>query len=251
MIQATFYLESQGNKREAVKRALEQLVERMRSQEGVEVRRAVYGDVISEAGVHSMTAEVEASFTDLRSYLLSALMFGPSAITVEAPASMKVGREEFLKVVGEIAAITRKALEKHGAYFTFPEPSEEVKVGLEEDEIEGLLDQGAIRAKIVVEKEGDEEEAKRRFISAIEKEVFVHKVRGKRVEDKSLIAIHAFLYEPKTLLEIAIKHNPVLIEILEPREIELPMLELQDMGVELAASYFELAHLALRRRSPS
>jgi hypothetical protein len=59
------------------------------------------------------------------------------------------------------------------------------------------------------------------------------------------------MYEPKTLIDISIKHSPVLIEILEPDEITLSMFEIQDIGVELAATYFEMAHISLNRPSPS
>jgi hypothetical protein len=102
-----------------------------------------------------------------------------------------------------------------------------------------------------VESQDEEEEAMRKFISAIGREVFIHNVKTSRVEDRTLVAVHAFMYEPKTLIDIAVEHSPILIEILEPDEISLSMFDIQDIGVGLAATYFEMAHLALNRPSPS
>ena len=41
---------------------------------------------------------------------------------------------------------------------------------------------------------------------------------------------------------MAVKHRPVLVELIDPGEIELNMLEIQDIGVDLAGVFFEAAH---------
>ena len=251
MIEGAFYIESQGNHEKAVKSALEDLVKKMKAEKGVSVRKASFGDMVKDHGNFSVTVEVDVSFDSFRDYLMGAMKYGPSAITLESPEKLELSADEFLSALAEVTAFTRRFLDKYGVYFTYPESTEAVKVGLEEDEIDALLEQGALRVKIVVEREEGENEAKKKFLSAIGREVFLHKAKTSKVDGRSLIAVHAFMYEPKTLIDLSIKHTPVLIELLEPEEVELSMFELQDIGVELAATYFELSHLTLHRHSPS
>jgi hypothetical protein len=90
-------------------------------------------------------------------------------------------------------------------------------------------------------------------LKAISEDVFISKLKSKKVESETpfsgLIGIEAFMYEARTLVDIAIKHTPVLIEILEPEEIRLSMLNLQDIGVDLAGVFFDLAHAVARPTS--
>jgi hypothetical protein len=251
MIEGVFYIESQGNDEGVVKKALKDMLDKMKTEKGVSVRKTSYGDVVKENGNYSFTVEVDVSFDGFKDYLMTAMKYGPSAITLEAPEKLKMGSQEFLTTLAEITAFTKRVLEKYGIYFTFPEPKNEVKIGLDEDEIDALLDQGALRVKIVVEREEDEEEAQMKFLGAMGKEVFVHKVKTSKLEDRTLVAVHAFMYEPRTLINLSIKHSPILIELLGPEELALPMFDIQDIGVELAATYFEMAHHTLYRSSPS
>jgi hypothetical protein len=251
VIEGIFYIESQGGNEKAVKKALEELVQKMKAEKGVEIKKATFGKMIEEKGNYSFTVDVDVSFETLKSYLMTAMKFGPSAITLESPQKMRFPKKEFLTVIGEISAFTKRLMNKHGLQFKATDVEEQINVGLEADEIEGLLDQGAIRAKIVVESGKDEEEAKKSFLEAISKDVFIHKVHTSKVGEQTLIAVHIFMYEPTTLVEISLRYTPILIQILEPSEIELSLFDLQSIGVELAAAYFEMAHMTIKRPSPS
>jgi hypothetical protein len=251
MIDGVFYIEAQGNNEAVVKKSLGDLVEKMKAQKGVEVEDAPFGETAKENGNYSLTVDVDVSFDSLKDYFMAAMKFGPSAITVESPKKIKLSTKEFLEIAGDITALTKTVKDKYGISFTFPEPEAEISVGLKEDEIDALLDQGALRVKLVVESQDGKEEAVNKFIQAIGREVFIHKVKASSLKDRTLVAVHVFMYEPKTLIDISIKHSPVLIEILEPDEITLSMFEIQDIGVELAATYFEMAHISLNRPSPS
>lgn len=251
MIEGVFYIESQGNNERVVKMVLEELVRKLKDEKGLEVQSTSFGRTTEEGGSYSTTVEVELSFETFKNYLMAAIRYGPSAITLDSPEKIKMTADEFLSTLGEVTAFTKLFLDKYGMYFTFPPPEEETKVGLDEDEIDALLDQGAYRVKIVVEKEEDEEEAKQKFLSAIGKEAFIHNVKTSKVKDRTLVAVHAFVYEPKSLFDISIKHSPVLIKLVEPAEVVLSLYEIQDIGVELAATYFELSHITLDRASPS
>jgi hypothetical protein len=251
LIQGVFYIESQGNDRKVVRKALEDLVGKLKEEKGVRLKSASFGDLVEDGGSYSITVELDLSFESLKDYLMCSMKFGPSAITIESPKKIILTAKEFLEVIGEVTAFTKRVMNKYGIRFTFPETEDEVKIGLEEDEIDALLDQGALRVRIVVERSEEPKVAQRKFLSAVSKEVFLNKVKTSRLEERTLIAIHAFLYEPKALIDLSIKHTPVLIELLEPEEVELSMFEIQDIGVELAATYFEMAHHTLHKASRS
>ncbi|RMF91472.1 MAG: hypothetical protein D6733_00965 [Methanobacteriota archaeon] len=251
MIEGVFYIESQGNNRAVVKSALEKLVEEMKGEKDLKVAAATFGKVTEDNGTYSATAELELSFNDLRGYLMACMRYGPSAITLDSPEKMVMDPKEFLTVLAEVTAFTRQVLEKYGIHFSFQEPEEPVETGLEEEEIEALQDQKALRVKIVVERPEEEEKAKNIFLAAIDPEAFVNKVKTSRLDDRSLVAVEAFMYEPKALLKISLEHTPILIELLEPEELELTLFDIQDMGLELAATYFEMAHLTMHRGSHS
>ncbi len=251
MIEGVFYIESQGKNESIVKKALEDMVERMKAEEGVKVKNVTYGGVVKEGKTFSSTVEVEVEFASFKDYLLSAVKYGPSAITLDSPEKLVLRAAEFLQVVGELTALTKRFRDKYGISYTYPEEIKNLKIGLEEDEIEGLLDQGALRIKLVVESLEKEDVAKNRLLASMSKDAFVHRVKTSSVEDSSLVAVHAFVYEPKTLVDLSVNHLPVLIEIIEPDKIKLSLFEIQDIGVELAATYFELSHMALYRGFPS
>jgi hypothetical protein len=253
MIEGIFYIEAQGNNEKLVRKSLESLVDKLRKEEKIEVRRESFGEVVREDGNFSSMVEVELEFQDFLSYVMAAIHYGPSAIEISGPAELILSPDEFLEALGEIIRISKTLYQKYNVGFRFLNEGK-AEVGLEEEEIEDLLDQGAIRAKIVVEgKEKSRKKAIDNFLKAISEDVFISKLKSKKVESETpfsgLIGIEAFMYEARTLVDIAIKHTPVLIEILEPEEIRLSMLNLQDIGVDLAGVFFDLAHAVARPTS--
>ncbi|MFQ6136855.1 MAG: hypothetical protein ACE5PM_06715 [Candidatus Hydrothermarchaeales archaeon] len=248
MIRGLFFIEAQGNHKEAVENSLKGLVKKIESEGFANVERTSFDEIIEEDGNFSSTVEVEATFEDLKSYMIAVMAYGPSAIEILGPEKLVIPSKEFLNALGKVLAITKETFEKHGVYYKYAKlNSYKADVGLSEDKIESLLDQGAIRVKMVVEtKEKNRRKAVAEFITTVGTDLFVNKVKTKKLDGSEgsnlLIGIEAFLYEPKSLVEVSVQHTPILLEIVEPEEIELSMLDIQDIGVELAGIYFELAH---------
>ncbi|MFQ5815792.1 MAG: hypothetical protein ACE5G7_04770, partial [Candidatus Hydrothermarchaeaceae archaeon] len=202
-------------------------------------------DLIEEKGMFSSTVEVDVEFEDFNTYLMNAIKYGPSAIEILEPESLLLTAKEFLDAVGEVVKMTKLFFTRYNMSFKFEKGK--VEIGLTDEVMEGLLDQGAIRAKIVVESKGKSRRGViNSFVGAVSGDIFVNKVKTKKMEGgkgfDGLVAVEAFIYEAKTLVDIAVKHTPILIEIIEPEEIELSMLDLQDIGVDLASVFFEAAH---------
>jgi hypothetical protein len=246
MIKGIFYIEAQGNSRRLVENSLKTMAKKLRGEENITVKKESFGEVIREGGVYSSTLEVELEFRDFLTYVMAAIQYGPSAIEVLEPEKIRLSAKELLEVLGEVIRVSRSVYEKFKVYFKFPQ-DEELEVGLTEEEIEELLADGAIRAKIVVEARGrTRNEAKKQILRAMAgADVFINKIKSKKVESErpfsGVVGLDAFMYGASTLFDIAVRHTPVLVEIIEPEEIELSMLEIQDIGVDLAGVFFELA----------
>ncbi len=234
MIKSIFYIEAQGNNREIVKKSLENLVEKLKEENKVTVEKEFFDRIIENEGMFSSVVELTLRFEDLVTYLKTAIKYGPSAIEILEPKKIELSAKDFLLSIGEIIAIARKFFSKYEITFTYPRKQEEVSIGLGEDAIEELLDEGGIRAKIVAELRGLTKED---FLNVFSEYAMINKVK---IKDE-LIGIDAVIEEPRDLLELAVRFTPVLIEIVDPEEIELTTLDLQDMGVDLAGIFFEIS----------
>lgn len=258
MIKGLFFVEAQGNNKAVVEDSLKKLVEKMKTEGFAEVKEASFDKTTEEGDNFSKTAEVEASFKDLKDFMVFVIAYGPSAMEIWEPENLVMSSEEFIKTLGDILVLTKNIYAKHGVFFKYVKPrGYKPKIGLTEDEIDSMLDQGSIRIKMVIEsEETDRRKAIAAFISTIDEDLFVNKVKTKKLSEKEggnrLIAIEAFLYEPKDLVAAMVQHTPVLLEIVEPDEIKLNQLYIQDIGVELARIFFDLAHrLAFKMPEPT
>ncbi len=266
MIEGTFYVESQGRDEKIVKAALENLVKSVEKEKGVTVKNKVFEEIAKDGDNFTTNAELELEFAGLQEYLVAAMRFAPYAIILDSPNKLSMTHDEFVKIIANITAFTKIVFKKHGIRSILSgqarKPTEEEEKDLldkfaseegklSEEEIEALLDQNALRVKLVIQVEGDEEKSLKNLLRSLGPDVFVHKMKASKFENQTLAAFHAFMYEPKTLAELSIKLVPLLIELIEPETVKLSMLEIQDMGIELAATYFELAHMAFTKASPS
>jgi hypothetical protein len=266
MIEGTFYVESQGRDEKTVKASLENLVKSVEKEKGVKVKNKVFEEVAKDGENFASNAELEIEFGGLQEYLVAAMRFAPYAIILDSPKKLSMTKDEFVKVIANITAFTKIVFKKHkirsilSGQARKPKEEEEKNLldryaseegKLTDEEIDALLDQNALRVKMVLQVEGDEKGALKNLLRSLGHEVFVHKMKASKLEDQTLAAFHVFMYEPKTLVELSIKLVPVLVELIEPETVELSMLEMQDMGIELAATYFELAHMAFTKASPS
>lgn len=247
MIKGIFYIEAQGNHEKFVKNSLKSMIERLKKEEKVRVRGESFGEVTQEGGIFSAVVEVEIEFEDFKTYVTSVIKYAPSAIEIFKPEELTLSVEEFIGALAEIIKIAKTFYAKYGVRFKFPK-LRRAEVGLSEDDIDALRDQGALRAKIIVESRGrSEKKVSNDFVSAVSGDVFVNKVKSVKLEKEKgfsgLVGIDAFMYEPKTLIDLSLRHTPVLVEIVEPDEITLSTLDLQDIGVDLSSVFFEAAQL--------
>ncbi len=248
MIKSIFYIEAQARSEPVVKDALKELVEQMKNEKNVRVKRTKFEEVLEEGNNYSSVVEVDAEFDDFLDYLLAAIKYGPSAIIVSAPEKLFLDRQEFLKALGEVARITKDFFEEYNiGYKLIKEGKTRKKVGLSQDEIDDLLEEGALRIKLVIEAAADsEDEAVKTLLDSFENDVMINKVKAQDLEKtdgfKGLIGVEVFVYDAKSVFDLVVKHRPLLIELVEPMEVELDILDIQDIGVDLAGVFFEASH---------
>lgn len=247
-IAGLFFIESQGNHKEAVEKSLEGLIEKMKTEGIAEIINTSYDETLEENDNFSKTVEIEVEFENLTDFMKSVITYGPSAVEILETEKETISSEKFIESLGEILAITKNIYNKYGVFYKYVRPrGYKPKIGLTEDQIDSLLDQGALQIKIIVEtKETDRRKARDNFLSAVDQDLFINKVKTKKLSGKEgtnlLVAVEAFVYELKDLISIIIQHTPVYVEIVEPETIELTQLLVQDIGVELANLYFDLTH---------
>ena len=249
MIQAEFLIEAQSNDRDAVAGSLRMLENKIKAEEGVKLRSAEHGDVVKEDELYSGVVELELEFDSFQSYINAAIKYGPSAIYVLRPDRLTIDAREFLLTLGEVINLTRKFYQSYHVGFEF-EAKEEVKVGIDEYEIEELLKGGALHVKLVAEVRAESEaEAVKLFVGDIVDEAPVNKVKSTFNQETGnyLVAVEAFPYDARALFSISMRHVPVLIEIHEPKEITLSMLDLQDIALDLASIFFEASQRLVMR----
>jgi hypothetical protein len=248
VIRGIFYIEAQGKVESAVKNALEELVGQIKNEDKVRVERETFEKVLREGDNYSSVTEVDALFDDFLTYLLTAIKYGPSAIIVSEPEKLILRREELLQALGEVIRITKDFFEEYDIKYKFlQEGAEKKEAKLSQEQIEGLLEDGVLWIKLVVEaKHESEEKAVKSLLNAFEENIIVNKIKTKPLSKlkgfEGLIGVEAFVYRPKDIFDLAVKHRPVLIELIEPEKVELDTLDIQDIGVDLAGVFFEASH---------
>ncbi len=240
MIEAEFLIESLGTSAFAVEESLKDLVDKIEEEDGIELLSHKIEEAKKEGRVYSAVLEMELKFDSIDSYILGVIKYPPSALMLSHPEEIKVKKEEFQEYVALAGRIIAKLYSKYRAGFIFAPPEEEL-IPMEEDEIEEMLDEGAIRVGILLKKGNEElDEIVNRIISTTEGDVGYIKAEEMELDIGSSVAVDLLIFPPSALFELVAKHLPVVIKIVEPDEITLTMLDLQDIGITLAGIVNEI-----------
>lgn len=246
MIQARFFIEVQGNHKDIVKNSLKKLSEKLKKEDGITVKKESLGEVTEEDEMFSSVLEVELEFNRFLSFVKTSMFYTPSAVEMIEPPELLLSQNEFLESIAEIISTADTIFSKLDIGFKF-EGGKKGAVGLTQEEIEELLDEGAIWAKIVFEKKGKTRRgARSEVLRTLGDRVYINAIKSKKVKSEKpfdgVIGVDALVSDPVEFADLAIRHTPILVEIKEPEEITLTMLDLQDICLNLASTFFELSY---------
>ncbi len=246
MIEALFFIESQGNHKDVVENSLKKLLEKLKKEDGVKVKSDSLGEVIEEDGMFSSVLDVDLKFDDFLSFMRTSIFYTPSAVEMMEPSELMLSKDEFLEGVAETIRMAKDVYSELNIRFNI-EAGEKKEVGLEVEEIEDMLDDGAIWAKIVLEKSGKSRSgALNEVLRTLDDTVYLNAIKTKKVKSEKpfdgVIGMDAMVRDPVAFVDLAVKHTPVLIEIREPEEIRVTMLDLQDICLTLASTFFEISY---------
>jgi len=221
-------------------------LEKLKREDRITVKKESFGEVIEEDKMFSSVLEADLEFSGFLSFVRASIFYAPSAVEMMEPTELSLTKDEFLGGIAEIISTAGTIFSKLNVKFDI-KAGKKREVGLKQEEIEDLLDEGAIWAKIVVEKTG---KTRRGTISKVLRTVgdgvYINAIKSKKVKSEKpfdgVIGIDALISDPVEFVDLAIKHTPVLIEINEPEEIKLTMLDLQDICLNLASTFFELSY---------
>jgi hypothetical protein len=250
MIQARFFIEAQGNHKEIVKNSLKKLLERLKKEEGITVKKESLGEVIEEDEIFSSVLEVDLECSGFLSFLMVSIFYTPSAVEMMEPPELLLTKDEFLEGIAETISTAKNVFTELNIRLDI-KPGKKREAGLKIEEIEDLLDGGAIRAKVVIEKTGKTRKgAVSEVLRTLDDGVYINAIKSKKVKSEKpfdgVIGIDAVILDPVTFVDLAVKHMPILVEIKEPEEIMVTMLDLQDICLNLASTFFELSYKITR-----
>lgn len=247
MIEALFFIEAQGNHKEVVKNSLKKLSDRLKKEEGVNVKSESLGEATEEDGMFSSVLDVDIKFDNFLSFLKASIFYTPSAVEMMEPAELMLSREEFLEGIAETIRISKNVFSGLNMSFKTEGLEKKKEVGLDVGEIEELIEEGGIRAKIVFEKKAKTRSgAISEVLRTLDDSVYVNTVKTKKVKSvkpfDGVVGIDAIISDPVAFAELAVMYTPLLVEIKEPDEIMITMLDLQDICLNLASTFFELSY---------
>ncbi|NPV49740.1 MAG: hypothetical protein HPY60_00885 [Candidatus Methanofastidiosum sp.] len=259
MIEATFYLESQSNSKEALEISLKKLLEEIKSLKNVKITRELFHEIISDEDemgriFYSSVVEVDIK-TEFREYITLCMRLVPSTIEIIS-GDVKIKSKELLEIFGDVSATINKLCKKYSLSLYRIGETEgltQKKIGLEEEQIEEAIDQGGVLFKFVVEARAKDEKSVMEKTKDLVNDTgaLINKMLAKKVGEgeawEGVVGMEALFFDIETLFEAVIKFSPVAMSVIEPDVIHLNMSEVQDIGIDVAGIIHQLTFDVITR----
>ncbi len=234
MIEADFLIESMGNSSYAVERSLNKLVKDIEIDEEVELVEKDVGEVKKEEGSYTGIVELELKFSDMKSFIRGVIKYPPSAILLNSPAEITMSRDEFQQLLAFTGSIIKDLYSHYHVGFVFEDIEEEF-TPIDEEEIDSILDHGAVRVGVLIENEDEDFNTLiSRVIESINGDVEYIKAEEMELEAGRVVALDLLIEPPSSVFDMVLRHVPMVIKIMEPENITLSMLDIQDISTNVA-----------------
>ncbi|WP_297548394.1 hypothetical protein [Thermococcus sp.] len=256
-IEAIFYIEGLSNDKKALESAIENIVNELKGETLVEVKDVHVEDILeNEDELLKYSGVVEAKVAGTFGELVRAVLkYGPAIVEILSPGKLELDSKELMKVLGEVALVMGKLMNRFGSLAAYPDLSDvpEPRIGYSREEIESMiLDDRLIRYRLVIEVSGKDkesvEEIMKKALSIEGCLINVLAVEGSEEagEFKGLLAVE-LLSTFETLFQLVGKYAPVAISIIEPEIIDVTAGELQNALTDIGGFVNELTSRPVRR----
>lgn len=246
MIEATFYLESQSNSREALEISLNKLLEEVKSLNNVNVTREMFHEIVEEEDemgriFFSSVLELDIR-TNFREYINLCMRLVPSTIEM-VEGDVRIGGKELLQIFGDVSSTVDKLCKKYNLSLYRVGDTEGVKqdeIGLDDEDIEDGIEQGGALFKFVVEAKAKNEKSAKEKTKELVNDAggMISKMIAKRVGEgeawEGVVGMEALFFDIEALFDAVIKFSPVAMSVIEPEVIRLNMSEIQNIGIDVA-----------------
>jgi len=246
MIDCIFFIEAQGNDRAYVEKSLTYLLDEMKR--NTNVVDATVEDVVEEdiGGHVTFSGVLEAELrVPFREYINLCMRLAPTAVEM-IDGEVKLSPKELLEILGDISSLIQKMCKKLNVSLQLQETNRlQEEVGVEDEFIEEILEEGGILSKFVMEVVGtDEEKMKSSVILAVNSTGgYINKINSKKMEEGSILFGSEILFTSvECLFDAAARFQPIAITIEQPEEVEITMVEIRDIGLELSKTVTMLTH---------
>jgi len=116
MIEATFYIESQSNSKEALEISLKKLFDEIKASKTLKVTRKVFHDIVEDenemgALFYSSILEIDIK-TNFREYINLCMRVVPSTVEVIS-GDIKIALKDMLEIFGDVSSTVNKMCKKY------------------------------------------------------------------------------------------------------------------------------------------
>lgn len=259
MIEATFYIESQSNSKEALEISLKKLLDEIKTLNNVKITRELFHEILEdedEMGSIFFSSVLEVDIkSPFREYITLCMRLVPSMIDI-INGDIKIKSKELLEIFGDVSAIVNKLCKKYNLTLYRVGEAEGLKqgeIGIEQEEIEEAIDQGGVLFKFVVEARAKDEKAVIEKTKELVNDTgaLINKILAKKVGEgevwEGVVGMEALFFDIETLFESVINFSPVAMSVIEPEVIHLNMAEVQDIGIDVAGIIHQLTFDVITR----
>jgi len=260
MIEATFYLESQSNSKEALEISLKKLLDEIKSFNNVKITRELFHEIIGDEDemgriFYSSVLEIDIK-SPFREYITFCMRLVPSTIEIIS-GDIKINPKDLLEIFGDVSSTVNKLCKKYNlTLYRVGGDDEGIKqgeIGIEQEDIEEAIDQGGALFKFVVEARAKDEKAAMEKTKELVNDTgaLINKMLAKKVGEgeawEGVVGMEALFFDIEALFEAVIKFSPVAMSIIEPEIIHLNMAELQNIGIDIAGIIQQLTFDVITR----
>ncbi len=259
-IKTTMYFEIQGNKKEDVKKAMQNQLNELEKKAELKDHRT---EDIVEVEPDQTEQEMESQFNEEQMYSISsettinstlsqlieiAIRYTPSMVEIESPNNFNLSSKELLSMFGKISNLLTKMTEELGPIVELPdfEIEERPTEDLDDMKILDLVEDGNIWFRMVTEAYGKNQE---QVVDRVLQYLNIHgtKITNYKIQNndpekfEGQIAIEG-LSRFENLFVLNSEFLPTALSIIEPDEKTIKARELQNALTDLAGISFELTH---------